>query len=101
MKGNLHVRFLEEWEGAIPPSYSAICTDTIIHVSGQFAKNLFMRKPRRAPNGLISCAPPLAGFPGAAWWAEHRGGYGDRGTRRSERFHESCCSNPFDPIYTI
>jgi hypothetical protein len=27
MKGNLHVRFLEEWEGAIPPSYSAIFTD--------------------------------------------------------------------------
>jgi hypothetical protein len=33
MKGNLHVRFLEEGEGAIPSSYSAIArilTDTII-----------------------------------------------------------------------
>jgi len=31
MKGNLHVRFLEEGEGAIPSSYSAIArisTDT-------------------------------------------------------------------------
>ena len=27
MKGNFHVRFLEEGEGAISPSYSAICED--------------------------------------------------------------------------
>ena len=29
MKGNFHVRFLEEGEGAISPSYSAMRTDTI------------------------------------------------------------------------
>ena len=28
MKGNFQVRFLEEGEGAISPSYSAIFTDT-------------------------------------------------------------------------
>ncbi len=30
MKGNFHVRFLEEGEGAISPSYSAIRTDQVI-----------------------------------------------------------------------
>jgi hypothetical protein len=33
MKGNFHVRFLEEGEGAISPSYSAIFTDPCASVS--------------------------------------------------------------------
>ena len=33
MKGNFHVRFLEEGEGAISPSYSAIFTDPRASVS--------------------------------------------------------------------
>jgi hypothetical protein len=33
MKGNFHVRFLEEGEGAISPSYSAIFTDLRASVS--------------------------------------------------------------------
>jgi|GEM_PF-3378584 len=42
MKGNFHVRFLEEGEGAISPSYSAIFTDTwtnaqfVFHYTSKF-----------------------------------------------------------------
>jgi hypothetical protein len=51
MKGNLHVRFLEEGEGAIPSSYSAIAritrmhTDTIdpVFVFDQRGKNKMLR----------------------------------------------------------
>jgi hypothetical protein len=55
MKGNLHVRFLEEWEGAIPPSYSAIgriFADTHYPwVSALSAQSVFYpmdNKPQRA-----------------------------------------------------
>ena len=38
MKGNFHVRFLEEGEGAISPSYSAM---TQIHTDGKIRENPF------------------------------------------------------------
>src|SRR3990170_4639526 len=53
MKGNFHVRFLEEGEGAISPSYSAIFTDQ--RASALSAQSVFYC----TPSAYVSVHPRL------------------------------------------
>jgi hypothetical protein len=64
-----------------------------VHLRFRIARTLLLLKPRRAPNGLFFCAPLLAGFHGAARWAEHRGGYGGMGSAPPLQFYESYFGN--------
>jgi hypothetical protein len=52
MKGNLHVRFLEEWEGAIPPSYSAMTRIRADFSMANYLYNIIYKNPAHDMNPM-------------------------------------------------